>query len=87
MRKLFWAAALGGGIYWASKQQGGIQGVWDKFSDKLHKVQDSPDPLGAMKSEFLAESQTIEPATNYTPLPDTSPSAEKHHNSPQPMAG
>lgn len=76
MRKLFWAAALGGGLYWASKQPGGISGVWDKFSGKLKRVQDSDTPLETAKSEFLPQEgeefptsnqERIEPATTYNP--------------------
>jgi hypothetical protein len=73
MRKLFWAAAVGGGLYWASKQPGGISGVWDKFSGKLKEVQDSPDPLGTLKSSFGGNSfggNRIEPATPYSSLPE-----------------
>nr|CAA9265434.1 hypothetical protein AVDCRST_MAG63-2651 [uncultured Armatimonadetes bacterium] len=68
MRKLFWAAALGGGLYWASKQPGGIQGVFGRAQDKIKKIQDSPDPMGTLKESFSGG--PIETATPYTPLPE-----------------
>jgi hypothetical protein len=45
-------AALVGGLYWASKQPGGIQGVWGRFSDKVKQVTDSSDPLGTLKGQI-----------------------------------
>jgi hypothetical protein len=49
---LLWAAAIGGGLYWASKQPGGISGTWDRVSGKLKEIQDSPDPLGTIKQQL-----------------------------------
>lgn len=46
------AAAIGGGLYWASKQPGGIQGVWNRFSDKVKDISNSSDPLGTLKSQW-----------------------------------
>lgn len=68
MRKLFWGAAVAGGLYWASKQPGGISGVWNKVQGKIKDIQDSPDPVGTLKSSF--ESNKIEPASSYASLPE-----------------
>jgi hypothetical protein len=71
MNRLFWGAALAGGLYWASKQEGGIQGVAGRFGDKLKQVQDSGNPLETLKSQFTGPQ--IEPASTYTPLPEHTP--------------
>ncbi len=55
MRKLFWLAAVGGGLYWASRQPGGVPAVWNKFSGKLKRVQDADSPLEAARAEFLPD--------------------------------
>lgn len=68
MNRVFWGAALAGGLYWASKQEGGIPGVWDRFQNKLKTVQDSPRPLEALKEEFAPKQ--IESASTYTTLPE-----------------
>jgi hypothetical protein len=74
MRKLFWAAALGGGLYWASKQPGGVSGVWERTRGKVKEIQDSPDPMGTLKASFSrAKKETadqLESASAYTALPD-----------------
>jgi len=57
-RNVLLAAAVGGGLYWASKQPGGIRGMWDRFSPKLKRVQDSETPLEAFKEEFLPDSDS-----------------------------
>ena len=49
---LLFAAAVGGGLYWASKQPGGVKGTWSKFNGKLKEVQNSNDPLGTLKQQF-----------------------------------
>ncbi len=72
MRPLFWGAAIAGGLYWASKQPGGISGVVDRFQGKLKEVQNSPDPMGTLKQSLSGSSQ-IETASPYTPLPDHPP--------------
>ncbi len=69
MRKLLWGAAIAGGLYWASKQEGGIPGVWNRFQGKMKEVQDSPDPLGTLKRQ-IGGGSAIEPASTYTPLPE-----------------
>lgn len=51
---LFWAAAIGGGLYWASKQPGGINGTYNKLSDKVKEIQNSSDPLGTLKQQVSA---------------------------------
>ena len=68
MRRLVWGAALAGGLYWASKQPGGISGVVERFSGKLREVQNSPDPMGTLKQSFSGNQ--IETASPYTPLPE-----------------
>ena len=69
MRPLFWGAAVAGGLYWASKQPGGISGVMERVQGKLKEVQNSPDPMGTLKQSFSGSNQ-IEAASPYTPLPD-----------------
>ena len=70
MRRLLMGAAVAGGLYWASKQEGGIPGVWSRFQDRLKEVQDSPDPLGTLKGQLSRSSGQIEPASVYSPLPE-----------------
>ncbi len=49
---LLFAALVGGGLYWASKQPGGIKGTWSRVSGKLSEIQNSNDPLGTLKRQF-----------------------------------
>ncbi|MBC8137684.1 MAG: hypothetical protein H8F28_17525 [Fibrella sp.] len=49
---LLFAALVGGGLYWASKQPGGIKGTWDRFGGKLHEIQNSNDPIGTIKRQI-----------------------------------
>lgn len=49
---LLFAALVGGGLYWASKQPGGVKGTWDRFNGKLREVQNSNDPLGTIKRQI-----------------------------------
>lgn len=62
-------AAVAGGLYWASKQPGGVKGMWDRFSPKLKKVQDADNPFQAAREEFAPDSGAstgrIEPASAY----------------------
>lgn len=75
MRPLFWAAAIGGGMYWASKQPGGVSGVWDRARGKVKEIQDSPDPMGALKASFsrpktVSPGNQLEAASTYTAMPE-----------------
>jgi len=49
---LLFAALVGGGLYWASKQPGGIKGTIDKYGKKLTQIQNSNDPIGEIKRQF-----------------------------------
>ncbi len=49
---LLFAALLGGGLYWASKQPGGIKGTFDKYGKKLTQIQNSNDPIGEIKRQL-----------------------------------
>ena len=49
---LLFAALVGGGLYWASKQPGGIKGTWDKFGGKLSEISNSGDPVGTIKRQI-----------------------------------
>ncbi|MBC8142676.1 MAG: hypothetical protein H7Y38_14700 [Armatimonadetes bacterium] len=49
---LIFAALVGGGLYWASKQPGGIKGTFDKYGKKLAQIQNSNDPIGEIKRQF-----------------------------------
>jgi|GEM_PF-2692487 hypothetical protein len=51
---LLMAAAIGGGLYWASKQPGGIKGTMNRLGGKLKEIQDSPHPLNAVKEQFAS---------------------------------
>ena len=46
---LLFAALVGGGLYWASKQPGGIKGTWARVGGKLNEIQNSNDPVGTIK--------------------------------------
>lgn len=70
MRRLLMGAALAGGLYWASKQEGGIPGVWGRFQDRMKEVQDSPQPWETLKGQFNRSSGQIEPASVYSDLPE-----------------
>jgi hypothetical protein len=63
-------AAVAGGLYWASKQPGGVKGVWGRFSPKLKKVQEAENPFEAARQEFApsngANSGRIEPVSSYS---------------------
>ena len=62
-------SAVAGGLYWASKQPGGVKGLWDRFAPKLKKVQDAENPFEAAREEFAPSSTTsngrIEPVSAY----------------------
>lgn len=68
MNKLFWGAAVAGGLYWASKQEGGVSGVFNRFQGRLKEVQDSDRPLETLKGQF--STNQVEPASTYTALPE-----------------
>ena len=61
--------AVAGGLYWASKQPGGVKGLWERFSPKLKKVQEAENPFEAAREEFApsngSASSRIEPASAY----------------------
>ncbi len=61
--------AVAGGLYWASKQPGGVKGLWDRFAPKLKKVQDADNPFETAREEFApqagANNGRIEPASAY----------------------
>ncbi len=62
-------AAVAGGLYWASKQPGGVKGMWNRFSPKFKKVQDADNPFEAARQEFAPDSGAnngrIEPVSAY----------------------
>lgn len=74
---MLFLAAVGGGLYWASKQPGGVKGVWGRFAPKLKNIQNADNPLEAVKDEFAtpspslsssafsANSERIEPVSSY----------------------
>ena len=49
---LLFLAAVGGGLYWASKQPGGIKGTWERLGGKLTEIQNSNDPIGTIKRQI-----------------------------------
>jgi hypothetical protein len=36
-----------GGLYWASKQPGGIKGTWDRLKDAAKDIRNGADPMSA----------------------------------------
>ncbi len=61
-------SAVAGGLYWASKQPGGIKGVWSRFAPNLKKVLEANNPLEAAREEFAPDGVTsgrIEPVSSY----------------------
>ncbi|HVK02161.1 MAG TPA: hypothetical protein VM490_01695 [Armatimonadaceae bacterium] len=49
---LLLAAAIGGGLYWASKQPGGVKGTMDRLNGKLKEISDSENPLATIKGKY-----------------------------------
>lgn len=74
MRKLLLGAAMAGGLYWASRQEGGIPGVFNRLQGKIKEVQDSDNPMQTIKESIGMESSpSMEMANTYTSLPEHQP--------------
>jgi hypothetical protein len=46
-RGLFGAAAVVGGLYWASRQPGGIPGTWRRLKAAVQEIKSGADPMAA----------------------------------------
>ncbi len=55
-RGLWGAAAIMGGLYWASKQPGGIKGTWNRLKDTAGDIRKGADPMSAGRRFIRGES-------------------------------
>src|SRR5258708_32848697 len=63
MVKALWGVALlGGGLYWASRQPGGISGPWERLRRAVSDIRNGEDPMAAGR-RFVA-GETAAPALN-----------------------
>jgi hypothetical protein len=63
MAKSLWGAALiGGGLYWASRQPGGISGTWQRLKRTVGDIKNGADPMAAGRQFVAGESPA--PALN-----------------------
>jgi hypothetical protein len=46
-RGLWSAAALMGGLYWASRQPGGLKGTWNRLKTAAKEIRQGADPMAA----------------------------------------
>jgi len=54
MVKSLWGVALmGGGLYWASRQPGGIPGTWERLKRAVFDIRNGADPMAAGR-RFIA---------------------------------
>jgi hypothetical protein len=44
-RGLLGAAALMGGLYWASRQPGGLPGTWNRLRSAVNDIKNGADPM------------------------------------------
>lgn len=68
-RGLMIAALAGAGVYWASRQRGGINGTWGRLRQGARDIAAGQDPL-AVGRRFLAGTDE-EPAGYYTEEAET----------------
>ena len=48
MLKSLWGVALiGGALYWASRQPGGIPGTWERLKRAANDIKNGADPMAA----------------------------------------
>jgi hypothetical protein len=73
MWKGMWgAAAIIGGLYWASRQPGGIRGTWQRCKGAISDIRNGEDPM-AVGRRFIqgdkAPARVNDPAlqTSYAP--------------------
>ena len=71
MKYMMWggaaAAALGGAAWWASRQPGGISGMWHKMSDKMHGVHGMEEGMEESMDD------RIQPASAYADMGEQAP--------------
>jgi hypothetical protein len=59
MLKSLWGAALiGGGLYWASRQPGGIPGTWERLNRAENDIKHGEDPMAAGRRFVAGESRS-----------------------------
>ena len=44
-RGLLGAAAVVGGLYWASRQPGGLPGTWNRLKSAMNDIKNGADPM------------------------------------------
>ena len=66
------AAALGGAAFWASRQPGGISGMWHKMSDKMHGIHGMEGMQEGMNEDAHMDDR-IMPASMYSDMPENTP--------------
>ena len=63
MLKSLWGVALiGGALYWASRQPGGIPGTWERLKRAANDIKNGEDPMAAGRRFVAGESPA--PALN-----------------------
>jgi hypothetical protein len=62
MKSLWGAALIGGGLFWASRQPGGIPGTWDRLKRAVDDIRNGADPMTAGRRFVSGESAA--PALN-----------------------
>jgi len=57
MIKSLWGVALiGAGLYWASRQPGGIPGTWERLKRAVDDIRNGADPMAAGRRFVSGES-------------------------------
>ena len=56
MKSLWGAALIGGGLYWASRQPGGIPGTWQRLKRAVSDIKHGADPMTAGRRFVAGES-------------------------------
>lgn len=70
-RGILWGAAIAGGLYWASKQPGGIKGTWNRLRGAARDIQEGADPVEAGHRFMGGESHPASSGVDYPagPMP------------------
>ena len=57
-RGLLGAAAVVGGLYWASRQPGGLSGTWNRLKSAANDIKNGADPMATGRRFIRGENAT-----------------------------
>ncbi len=66
-RGLWGAAALMGGLYWASRQPGGLKGTWGRIQGAVGDIKNGADPMDTGRRFIRGETGSSRPAEAVRP--------------------